>query len=385
VRVAIITETFAPDLNGVAHSVLRAAEHLVARGHEPVVIAPQPAPAVRGVAPGQPELGYPVVRVPSIPMVGYPTFRIGLPSTKVAETLGGFAPDVVHLASPFALGAHGLTTANRMGLPSVAIYQTDVPRYAAGYGLGWGRDAAWRWLRRIHNAAERTLAPSSASIADLTDNGVERVHLWRRGVDTARFHPRHRDAALRTRLVRPGRGTLVGYVGRLAPEKRLDLLASVSGLPSVTLVIVGAGPERASLERLIPDAIFLGELSGHELAKVYASLDIFVHTGPFETFCQTIQEALASGVPVVGPDCGGPRDLVRSGRTGLLVRPQDAREVEAAVATLVAHDGYRARLAAAARPSVGTRSWSAVGDELIGHYQQACGERAIVNRLEVAA
>lgn len=358
VRVAIITETFAPDLNGVAHSVVRAAEHLTARGHALVVIAPEPSDAVPAT------YGYPVVRVPSLPMLGYPTFRIGLPSRRVAATLGRFAPDVVHLAAPFALGAHGLAAATRMGLPTVAVYQTDVPRFAGGYGLGFAQEAAWRWLRRIHNAADRTLAPSRDAIHDLTEHGVQRVHLWRRGVDTERFRPRHRDDARRD-------GVIVGYVGRLAPEKHLHLLAEVSRMTGVTLVIVGDGPLRAELEETMPDAVFLGELSGDELARTYAGFDVFVHTGPFETFCQTVQEALASGLPVVAPDCGGPRDLVAHGRTGLLVPPFDAAAVTGAVARLVEQPVYRRTLAAAARGSVAGRSWAAIGDELIGHYEAA--------------
>lgn len=363
-RIAIITETFAPDLNGVAQSVLRAAEHLKARGHDLVVIAPEPPDAV------PPTCEYPVVRVPSIPMVGYPTFRIGLPSRRVAETLGRFAPDVVHLAAPFAFGAHGLAAAMRMGLPTVAVYQTDVPRFAAGYGLGFAQDAAWRWLRRIHNAADRTLAPSRDAINDLTTHGVRRVHLWRRGIDTGRFHPRHRDEALHTSLQQRGE-IVVGYVGRLAPEKHLHLLADVSRMAGVTLVIVGDGPARAELEDVMPDAVFLGERSGAELARTYASFDMFVHTGPFETFCQTVQEALASGLPVVAPDCGGPRDLVQHGRTGLLVPPVDADAVTGAVDRLVQQPMYRRRLAGAARESVAGRSWAAIGDELIGHYEAA--------------
>jgi len=365
----MITETFAPDLNGVAHSVVRAAEHLVHRGHDPVVIAPEPPPRSELV-----RCDYPVVRVPSVPMVGYRSFRIGLPSRRLAEALGGFAPDVVHLAAPFVLGAHGLAAATRMWLPTVAVYQTDVPRFAAGYRLGFARDAAWRWVRRVHNAADRTLAPSRDAIDDLATHGVQRVHLWRRGVDTERFHPRHRDEALRRRLGRRGE-LIVGYVGRLAPEKHLHLLRDVAGMTGVTLVIVGDGPSRARLEELMPDAVFRGELSGQELATTYASFDMFVHTGPYETFCQSVQEALASGLPVVAPECGGPRDLVQHGRTGLLVPPLDAVAVTRAVARLVDHDVYRGRLAAAARGSVAGRSWATIGDELIGHYEAVCSTR----------
>ena len=213
---------------------------------------------------------------------------------------------------------------HRERLPTVAVYQTDVPAYARVYRAGkLGEAAAWRWLRRIHNAADRTLAPSAASAASLREHGVQRVWLWGRGVDTERFDPARRSPRLRHELA-PGGEALVGYVGRLAPEKRVDLLGQVAGLPGVRLVIVGDGPAGAGLRRALPQATFLGPRHGTELATIYASLDVFVHSGACETFGQTLQEAAASGLPVVAPAAGGPLDLVDHGRTGYLVPPGDA-------------------------------------------------------------
>ncbi|WP_345628519.1 glycosyltransferase family 4 protein [Rugosimonospora acidiphila] len=369
-RVAIITESFPPDVNGVAHSVVRVAEHLVARGHRPLVIAPEPAsgmPRVTG------PLGYPVVRVPSLPMPGYPTFRLGLPSRRLSEALVAHGTDVVHLAGPFFLGARGSTVAQHLGLPTVAVYQTDVPSYATAYRMReLGGAAAWRWLRRIHNAADRTLAPSTASATALLAHGVERVWLWRRGVDTDRFDPKHRSAALRRALV-PGGEVLVGYVGRLAVEKRVELLAGVSKLPGVRLVIIGGGPVEASLRQALPDAVFLGVRQGAQLARLYASLDIFVHSGPFETFGQTLQEAASSGLPVVAPAAGGPVDLVNHGQTGLLVPPNSDQALADAVARLAASPRLRQSMGVAGRRLVEGRSWTAIGDELIEHYSAVLG------------
>lgn len=212
-RVAIVTESFPPDINGVAHSVVRVAEHLVARGHRPLVIAPEPASGTARVAPPVP---YPVVRVPSVPMPGYPGFRLGLPSRRLPEAVLRHGTDVVHLASPFFLGARGSAVAQRLGLPHVAVYQTDIPAYAAAYRVrGLGEAAAWRWLRAIHNAAGRTLAPSTASATAL------------RGAPA------------------PDGETLVGYVGRSAAEKRPDLLAPIVELPGMRLVVNGGGPAKA--------------------------------------------------------------------------------------------------------------------------------------------
>ena len=298
VRVAIVAESFPPDVNGVAHCVLRVAEHLVLRGHQPVVIAPAPARSEPGEAGSNP---CPVVRLPSVPMPGYPGFRIGVPVRHLDAALAGHGAELVHLASPFVLGSSAVTAAKRRHLPTVAVYQTDVPAYARIYGTGrLGEAAAWRWLRKIHNAADRTLAPSAASAASLREHGVQRIWLWGRGVDTQRFDPARRSPLTRHELA-PGGELLVGYVGRLAPEKRVGLLGQVAATPGVRLVVVGGGPAGAALRRALPQALFLGPRHGTELATIYASLDVFVHAGACETFGQTLQEAAASGLPVVAP------------------------------------------------------------------------------------
>jgi phosphatidylinositol alpha 1,6-mannosyltransferase len=358
-RIAIITESFPPDVNGVANSVARIAEHLVRRGHDPMVIAPAPSSAARSVTGSHP---YPVLRVPSVPMPRYRSFRLGLPTTRLTDALTAHAPDLVHLASPFLLGARGVALAGQRGLPSLAVYQTDVAGYARAYRLGWGEATAWRWLRTIHNAADRTLAPSTTAASALVAHGIQRVWLWRRGVDPARFDPARRDDAVR-RLLAPNGETIVGYVGRLAVEKELDLLARTCRLPGVKVVIVGAGPARADLERTLPGALFLGERHGAQLARLYASMDVFVHPGRFETFGQTVQEALASGVPVVAPAAGGPVDLVRPGVTGTLVPPGDGAAIADAVAALAGDAELRTAYGAAGRPAPRSRGapgrWSA--------------------------
>ena len=399
-RVAIITESFPPDVNGVAHCVLRVAELLTSYGHHPLVIAPRPpgdrrvrageTPGERGAgaggAPGERGAGgkeatsfpFPVVRVPAVPLPGYPSFRLGLPSRRVQAALIRHQAEVVHLASPVFLGAHGAAVARRLGLPTVAVYQTDLPSYARAYRLGRaGETFAWRWLRGIHNGAARTLAPSTVTATGLLSRGIGNVWLWGRGVDTRRFDPAKRSQQLRAALLgEAAQGELlVGYVGRLATEKRVELLAGITALAGVRLVIVGAGPAEAMLRQHMPDAIFLGERRGEELAAIYASLDVFVHSGPYETFGQTLQEAAASGLPVVAPAAGGPLDLVADGVTGYLVPPSDQGAFTAAVARLAADPAARAAFGAAGRRKVLSRSWPALTEELIGHYAAVLGAR----------
>ncbi|MEU5114051.1 glycosyltransferase family 1 protein [Streptomyces longwoodensis] len=368
-RVVIVTESFPPDVNGVAHCALQTARHLVDRGHSPLVVAPAtPAgPGPDALAP------CPVVRVPSLPLPGYPQVRVALPSRRVTAAIAEHRADLVHLASPFILGVRGMAAAARLGLPAVAVYQTDLGGYARTY-MGVGEAAAWRRIRSVHAAADLTLAPSSAALRDLETHGVPRVKLWPRGVDTVRFRPEHRDDTLR-RALAPNGELLVGYVGRLAPEKHVELLAGVCGLPGVKVVVVGDGPSEPHLTEALPGAAFLGRRTGDELARIFASLDVFVHTGPFETFCQTVQEAMASGVPVVAPAAGGPLDLVAHGRTGLLVPPHDASAVRDAVRTLAADPALRAAYGAAARDTVEGRTWAAIGDRLIEHYADVLGAR----------
>jgi len=182
-----------------------------------------------------------------------------------------------------------------------------------------------------------------------------------------RFDPAKRSEQLHARLA-GGAEMVVGYVGRLAAEKRVDLLAEVAALPGVRLVLVGSGPAEAAIRRAIPSAVLLGQRTGEDLAAIYASLDVFVHAGPHDTFGQTLQEAAASGLPVIAPAAGGPLDLVRDGVTGFLVHPGDAGALANAVATLLADPARRAAQGAAGRQMVLGRSWPVMCDQLIGHY-----------------
>ncbi|GAA1361901.1 glycosyltransferase family 4 protein [Streptomyces beijiangensis] len=377
-RVVIVTESFPPDVNGVAHCALQTAAHLAARGHEPLVIAPAAAPAAEAAAEADAEADAPcpVVRVPSVPLPGYPQVRLALPSRRLTAALAAHRAEVVHLASPFVLGVRGMAAAARLRIPAVAVYQTDLAGYARTY-MGAGETTAWRRLRAVHSAADLTLAPSTAALRDLAAHGIPRVRLWPRGVDATRFGPWRRDEALRRELAPRGE-LLVGYVGRLAPEKHVELLSGVCGLADVRLVVVGDGPSEPSLRAALPGAVFLGRRTGDELARIFASLDVFAHTGPYETFCQTVQEAMASGVPVIAPAAGGPMDLVEHGRTGLLVPPRDAEALRTAVWALSGDPGLREAYGRAGRAAVEGRSWAAVGDALLGYYTEVLAARSAV-------
>lgn len=360
-RVVIVTESFLPQVNGVTNSVLRVCEQLSQRHHEAMVIAPGPGP--------QEYCGFPVMRTPSLPLPGYRAFRLGRPYAGLRELIGDFEPDLVHLASPIVLGAQAAFTARKLGVPTVAVYQTDLAGFARRYHLSATENAVWSWIRSIHDSAARTLAPSRASVRQLEEIGVPRVKRWARGVDLRRFHPGHRDELWRRRHV-GGRELLVGYVGRLAHEKDIGLLAGLRDVPNARVVVAGDGPARRQLEKQLPGVEFLGFRSGTELSKVYASLDLFVHTGPHETFCQSAQEALASGVPVVAPAAGGLLDLVDHGRTGYLFSPGDSTELAERVRMAADDTDLRSEMGRRARRSVEGRSWNVIGSQLVRHYRE---------------
>ena len=363
-RVAIVAESFLPNVNGVSNSVVRVLEHLRRTGHEALVIAPDNPP-------GEPRAerihdGIRVHRVPSRMFPKVTTLPLGVPMPRIVKVLRGFDPDVVHLASPALLGYGGVKAARWLGVPTVAVYQTDVPGFAASYGIPMTARAAWAWFRHLHYLADRTLAPSSATVESLVAHRFPRVHKWARGVDIIRYAPSARDEALRQRWSPHGK-PIVGFVGRLAPEKHAERLIALAASGTVQLVIIGDGVDQRKLQSAMPTAVFTGALYGDDLAAAYASMDVFVHTGEHETFCQVVQEALASGLPVIAPDAGGPRDLVTPWRTGLLL---PVHEFEARLPDAVAHLlEERHRYAQAARRSVLGRSWPVICDELLGHYE----------------
>jgi phosphatidylinositol alpha 1,6-mannosyltransferase len=193
-------------------------------------------------------------------------------------------------------------------------------------------------------------------------------------VDTARFSPDRRDDGWRA-SVAPAGHRIIGYVGRLAVEKQVKDLAALTGIPDTTLVVVGDGPQRAALEQALPDAVFTGFLGGGDLARAVASFDLFVHPGEFETFCQTIQEAMASGVPVVATGRGGPLDLVENSRTGWLYEPGDLSALRGHVLDLVGDDAKRRAFGTAAHASVQDRTWPALCGELVNHYVDVIAEQ----------
>ncbi|MCU0493443.1 MAG: glycosyltransferase family 1 protein [Chloroflexaceae bacterium] len=368
-RIALMTETFLPDVNGVVTTLCRLLEHLQRRNHEALLFAPHDAPTSYA--------GAEIVPLQGAPLPMYPELKFTPPQLGVTAQLRRFQPDLIHMAGVIALGPAGRHAARKLRLPLVSAYHTDWPAYSNHYGVGFLRNLAYTYLRWIHNSCVLTLCPSFATLSDLRSHGFRRLKLWRRGVDTERFHPRFRSQAWRESIGAQAGETLLLYVGRLAAEKRLDLLAeAVRGLAGVRLVLVGDGPARPGLEqRLAGTPVhFAGYLKGEALSTAYASADLFAFPSDTETFGQVIQEAMASGLPVVAAKAGGARDLVTPA-TGQLFTPGSAHAMRANLQALVANPMRRQELGQAGRAVAERNSWERVMDELLGHYEGTLARR----------
>ncbi|MBH0054852.1 glycosyltransferase family 1 protein [Salinibacterium sp. SWN139] len=363
-RVAIVSESFLPTVNGVTNSVLKVLDYLSAEGHEAIVICPSA---------GAPKT-YAGFTVHAVPALAYRQFPVGLPNPQVHKLIADFRPDVVHAAAPFLLGAQAISSANRLGIPAVAIFQTDVAGYARRHRLGQATKLAWRIVRWIHDGAELTLAPSSTAMTDLRAIGLTKLERWGRGVDLTMYHPAKKlspaTVKLRTRLSPHGE-VVVGYVGRIAPEKQVERLRSLQGLSGVRVAIVGDGSSVPLVKRELAGipVTWLGKLGGEELATAYAAFDIFAHTGTEETFGQTLQEAHSAGLPVVAPRSGGPIDLIDHGTNGFLFEADNEDQLRAYIEALAIDPALRARMGEAGRRTVLGKSWSGICAELVQHYE----------------
>jgi phosphatidylinositol alpha 1,6-mannosyltransferase len=363
-KVAIVTESFLPQINGVTNSIVRVLETLKQHEIEAIVIAP--------TAPSQKHLGFMVHTTNSMPLF---QFAVALPGPSVARLLEDFQPEVIHVAAPFLLGAQAINWGTKNNVPTVAIYQTDVAGYLERYNLAFAKSAMEKAVASIHAGANLNLAPTAESAAYLRDIGGGRVKVWGRGVDLDLFNPNNRSdpktIMLRQELAPMGQ-KVIGFVGRLAAEKQVHRMEELIDLPNTSLVIVGDGPERNRLEGLFGNKVrFLGALSGMDLAAAYAAMDLFVHFGTEETFGQTIQEALASGLVVIAPNVGGPKHLIDDQVNGFLAdHTQHGLYRKLALHTF-ADPLMHNRISKAAVRSVEGRSWASNNAKLLQYYEDA--------------
>jgi glycosyltransferase involved in cell wall biosynthesis len=375
-RLALVTETFPPEVNGVARTLGRWVDAFRARGHEVRVIRPrqaaeQPAPE----------------RIHGMPVPCYPQLRFGVAGPlRLRRLLGRYQPDLVHIATEGPLGWAALAATGILGLPVASSFHTNFDQYVGHYGVPGLEWLVMGYLRWFHNQTAVTLVPSEATRQRLLAEGIRNVAIWSRGVDAQAFHPRHRDAGLRGTIELGPDDVLLLYVGRLAPEKNLGALLgafarlrqglAVDAREHVRLALVGAGPSASHWQGLqLPGVLFPGEQYGAGLARWYASADVFAFPSCTETFGNVVLEAQASGLPVVGYDTTGVNERVTSGEDGLLV-PMGGDLAEP-LRRLCQDAALRQRLGTAGRARAERQDWDSIFDELEERYLELAGpERA---------
>ena len=371
-RIALITDTYLPQINGVTTVVRRIADTARAAGHAVAIVAPRYPHGSGGDGGGG---GGPELRVPSLPFPPYPSIRLSFPFRRhVAHFLDRFAPDLVHAATEGPLGVIGRRYATDRGLPLVTSFHTDFPQYARDYGLGALAPLVWRWLLHFHRPARMIQTPGIAVRDELVRRGLRNTVVWGRGVDTRHFRPDRRHAGWRRWMAGADDTVIVLHVGRLAPEKNLRVLVDAWNRahrclgPRATFVIAGEGPEAHYVATRAPFARQLGFLDRDTLADLYASADLCVLPSRTETCGLVALEAMASGLPVIAADAGGLAESVRHEENGLLVRADDARGFSHAIVTLALDAARRRTLGIGARQTAESRDLRTEDEELLRQY-----------------
>lgn len=360
-RIALVTETYPPEVNGVAMTLSRLVGGLRARGHEVEVVRPRQRTELAGNEAASGDF-----LVPGMPIPRYPSLRMGLPAVgRIGRRWREWRPDLVHVATEGPLGLAVLHVAKRLGLPVTSSFHTNFHAYGGHYGMRWFQGAALGYLRWFHNRTRLTLVPTAQGARELTEAGFFNMGVMSRGVDTTLFSPGRRGAELRASWGVGPDDPVAVYVGRLAAEKNLGLAVKAflrlrESEPRARFVLVGDGPERAGLEKEYPEFHYAGMRRGADLAAHYASGDVFLFPSVTETFGNVVTEAMASGLVTITYDYAAGREYVRDGESGFLAAFGDADAYLGAVRTALAARGRWDAIRAAARETMLGVTWDAV-------------------------
>jgi glycosyltransferase involved in cell wall biosynthesis len=362
VKIALVTETFPPEVNGVAMTFGVIVRQLARRGHQVTVYRPRRD----DLPPLESHPEFAEIPMPGFAIPGYPLLRMGFPAARTFRRWWTEEPpDLVHVVTEGPLGASAVTAARSLHLPVTSSFHTNFQTYTASYGFPLLRRAVVAWLRRVHNRTQRTFAPTAELCEELAQLGFRDLGVMSRGVDVWQFHPARRSLELRLKWGVGPDEPVVLHVGRMAAEKNYDLLFKIyeamrAANPSLRFVLAGEGPLRRKLQREHPECIFAGFFSRAEIGRYYASADIYIHASLTETFGNVLTEAMASGLAVAGFDYAAARQFVRHGANGL-VAPCDRPDALIAAAVFLATDPLlRAQLRPAARAAVEAQSWDLV-------------------------
>lgn len=360
-KIALVTETFPPEINGVAMTFGVLSRELSRLGHAVTVYRPS--------RPEDPAAGsglFGEVLLPGVPLPGYPSLRMGLPATGRLKRLWQSArPDLVHVVTEGPLGASGVSAALALKIPVTSSFHTNFHTYMRHYGWQILQGAVLAWLRRLHNRTARTFGPTLALCGELERAGFRNLSLLSRGVDTQRFDPSRRSDELRHSWGAGPQGCVVLHVGRLAPEKNYPLLLEsyrrmYAANPACRFVLVGDGPLRAGLLRQLPQAVFTGDVPHGDIGRYYASADVYIHASHSETFGNVVLEGLSSGLAFAGFDYAAAEQFVTGRKNGLLAPCEQPEKLLEAAVALATDEWLRRQLQQAARAAVESYSWESV-------------------------
>lgn len=372
-RVAYFTESLYPHVDGVSRTLARLFATLEARSIDFRIFSPFVPSAEQSWRPRVERVRY--VRFPL-----YPDYRVSLPFTHgIRRSLSEYSPDLIHVVSPTPLAYRVQTIGKRHRIPVVASFHTHFVSYFRYYGIPWLESVGWDMLRRFYRGCARVYVPTKSIADELLANGIGRIELWSRGIDLQAFSPVHRDPLMFSSGSRPKEVPVILMVSRLVREKALETLIPIDrilrarGVP-FQLAIVGDGPLRDELRTALPEAVFAGHLEGDDLARWYASADVFVLPSTTETLGNVVLEALASGLPAVVVDRGGPQDLIEPGRNGFVARANDPTSIADHLQRLLERPELRGALSRGARDSAKQRDWETINGALLESYGRVIAE-----------
>lgn len=382
-RLAIFTDTYLPQVNGVARTVARISSYLRNQDVPCLIIAPNCGPLLQS--------SDNLYNFPALDLPLYPECKIALPYyPKIRKILDEFKPDLLHLVTEFSMGLCGLKYASDQNLPVVASYTTNFSRYMAYYKLGFLENITWCYLRWFHNQCHLNYCPSQTVKDELEKEGFRNIAIWGRGIDAELFSPDKKSDILKK--IAPDKSLFYLYVGRLAPEKDLDVLFDAwqivsKGLPEAQLVITGDGPIADELKRKYGEGvIFTGYRHGEDLAAVYAAGDVFVFPSTTETFGNVVLEAMAAGLPVVAAAAGGVKNLLVDGDNGIACGPRNHNDMASAMLNLAKNNELRAKMSSRARQFALKKTWDVILGNLLKSYEEVTAwPKAVLKKASLGA
>ncbi|MGW5979892.1 glycosyltransferase family 4 protein [Bacillus mycoides] len=373
-RVAIFTDTFTPQVNGVAKTLERLTKYFQKENIAYSVFAPQHTAEDNFVTN--------VNKMRSIPLtILYPECRFAFPTPRIKRELLAFKPDIIHIATPFNMGLCGLYYAKKLNIPVVGSYHTDFDAYLRYYKIEFLSNMLWNYLKWFHSHMQKNFVPSPETLHQLKKKGFQQLYIWGRGVDCTLFHPTYNKDLFRKKYNITAK-YILSYVGRLAPEKDIDTLQTLIQTTNkerddIHWLIAGDGPLAKGLHENVPktNVTFTGYLQGKDLAEVYASSDLMVFPSTTETFGNVVLESLACGTPVIGANSGGVKNIIADGKTGVLCEPKNEDSFLSSIYELLNNEEMRKQMSLDARSYAATQSWDEISSDLLMHYDDVIQSR----------